>query len=60
MHPSATSKEHVEDVHRRRSSTHSSLFNCLFSSLIIQVSFLWIRQDLIGLGDVLKLERGGI
>lgn len=56
LHPSSTSKEHVKNVHRRRTTTHTPFFYCLFASLVIQVSLLCVRQHLICLGDMLELR----
>lgn len=55
LHPSSTSKEHVEHVHGGRSSTHASLFDRLFSSLVVKGSLLWIWQHLICLRYKLEL-----
>lgn len=55
LHPPAASKEHVENVHWWTSSARASLFDGLFSTLIIQISLLWVWQHLIRLRYMFKL-----
>lgn len=43
-HPSATTKEHVKDVHGRREAgaARAPFLNRLLTALVINVPFLWI------------------
>lgn len=59
IHSASTTKEHVKDVHgwREAAATQASFFNSLLPTLVIEVPFLWVRQNFICLGYEFKLKR---
>lgn len=59
IHSASTTKEHVKDVHgwREAAATQASFFNSLLPTLVIEVPFLWVRQNFICLGYKFKLKR---
>uniref|UniRef100_A0A0E9XGL3 Uncharacterized protein n=1 Tax=Anguilla anguilla TaxID=7936 RepID=A0A0E9XGL3_ANGAN len=56
LHSATTPEKHVKNVHRggKRLASHPSFFDGLFPSTIIQVSLLWVGQNLIGLRNQLE------
>lgn len=64
-HATSSSEEHVENVHGRAeaaatSSSIPTLFNGRLSSSIVHFSFLCVRQHLVRLRDLFKLETQGM
>ena len=50
-------KEHIKDVHRVvKSTTGAPLLQGLFTTLVIQFTFLLIRQDFVCMGDGFELQ----
>uniref|UniRef100_A0A7M4F137 Uncharacterized protein n=1 Tax=Crocodylus porosus TaxID=8502 RepID=A0A7M4F137_CROPO len=58
LHSSTSSKEHVKYIHGgSKATTRTTLFNGLFTSFVIQVSLLGIRENFICLRNLFELQQ---